>query len=212
MQSDMPVFYSFRRCPYAIRARLAILAAQQQVELREISLKNKHAAFLRASPSGTVPCLVAQGSVIDESLEIMLWALQQNDPQGWLDMPTAGWALIAHFDGAFKVALDRTKYAVRYAGSDPESQRAIAHGILSELEAEMGAWIFERPSIADYAILPFVRQFAFIDKPLFDTQPWPKLHDCLGRFLGSAEFQEVMGKHAFWQVSDAPTPFPPLER
>ena len=83
MSDDLPILYSFRRCPYAIRARLAVAMSGVRVELREISLKDKHPAFLQVSSSGTVPCLVADGGVIDESLDIMIWALTRNDPQGW---------------------------------------------------------------------------------------------------------------------------------
>jgi glutathione S-transferase len=115
-----PVLYSFRRCPYAIRARLAILSAGLEVELREVVLRDKPAAFLEASPSGTVPCLVNAGEVIDESLDVMIWALKQHDPEGWMSMPQAGYELIAEIDGPFKHALDRTKYADRYPGTDPK--------------------------------------------------------------------------------------------
>lgn len=208
MSNDVPILYSFRRCPYAIRARLAILSAGLRVELREVSLKAKHEAFLQSSPSGTVPCLVLKEQVLDESLDIMRWALGQGDPQGWLQMPQGGWDLIARFDGPFKDALDRTKYAVRFEGSDPEAQREIAHGFLRDLDRAMAEWIFEQPSIADFAILPFVRQFAFIDKARFDAQPWPKLQGWLARFLESEAFGRVMGKHAIWQTGDRPIHFP----
>ena len=183
MSDDLPILYSFRRCPYAIRARLAMATSGVRVELREISLKEKHPAFLQVSSSGTVPCLVADGGVIDESLDIMIWALTRNDPQGWLDMPEVGWRLIEQFDGPFKDALDRTKYAVRHPELDPLEQRAMAHRQLSDLNASIGEWVFDRPTLADFAILPFVRQFAFIDKTLFDAQPWDRLHAWLARFL-----------------------------
>ncbi len=208
MSDDLPILYSFRRCPYAIRARLAVATSGVRVEFREISLKEKHPAFLQVSSSGTVPCLVADGGVIDESLDIMIWALTRNDPQGWLDMPEVGWRLIEQFDGPFKDALDRTKYAVRHPELDPLEQRAIAHRQLSDLNASIGEWVFDRPTLADFAILPFVRQFAFIDKTLFDAQPWDRLHAWLARFLSSSAFQDVMGKHAFWQTDDVAIYFP----
>lgn len=208
MSDDLPILYSFRRCPYAIRARLAMATSGVRVELREISLKEKHPAFLQVSSSGTVPCLVADGGVIDESLDIMIWALTRNDPQGWLDMPEVGWRLIEQFDGPFKDALDRTKYAVRHPELDPLEQRAIAHRQLSDLNASIGEWVFDRPTLADFAILPFVRQFAFIDKTLFDAQPWDRLHAWLARFLSLSAFQDVMGKHAFWQTDDVAIYFP----
>ena len=208
MSDDLPILYSFRRRPYAIRARLAVATSGVRVEFREISLKEKHPAFLQVSSSGTVPCLVADGGVIDESLDIMIWALTRNDPQGWLDMPEVGWRLIEQFDGPFKDALDRTKYAVRHPELDPLEQRAIAHRQLSDLNASIGEWVFDRPTLADFTILPFVRQFAFIDKTLFDAQPWDRLHAWLVRFLSSSAFQDVMGKHAFWQTDDVAIYFP----
>ncbi len=119
-----PILYSFRRCPYAIRARLALASAGVRVELREVVLRDKPQAFLDASPSATVPCLVVAGQVVDESLDIMLWALRQADPEGLLTDPA--FDLIARFDGPFKQALDRTKYAVRHPDSDPEQTRAQA--------------------------------------------------------------------------------------
>lgn len=203
-----PVLYSFRRCPYAMRARLAVASAGIAVELREILLRDKPAAFLTASPSATVPCLVHDGGVIDESLDVMVWALRQNDPEGWLEMPEAGHDWIARADGPFKQALDRTKYANRYPGTDPESQRDAAAGFLSDLDQTIDEWIFDRPSLADFAILPFVRQFAFIDKEWFDAQPWPRLQGWLEQFLVSDRFEQIMGKYPQWREGDAPASFP----
>ncbi|MBU4531166.1 MAG: glutathione S-transferase [Hoeflea sp.] len=203
-----PILYSFRRCPYAIRARLAIASAGSPVELREVVLRQKPEAFLQASPSGTVPCLVTAGGVIDESLDVMLWALGQKDPEGWLSMPDEGFDWIARNDGSFKSALDRTKYAGRYPGSDPEEQRGLASAILAELDQRIDGWIFGRPTLADYAILPFVRQFAFVDKTWFDAQPWPDLQLWLENFLASDRFADVMVKYEPWQVGDPPVRFP----
>lgn len=211
-----PILYSFRRCPYAIRARLAIAASGVEVELREVVLRDKPEAFLNASPSATVPCLVlasaedvadgapAGPAVIDESLDVMIWALKQNDPEGWLGMPDAGFDWIERVDGPFKQALDRTKYPPRYPECDPVEQRATAATFLHELDVEIRDWIFERPSLADFAILPFVRQFAFIDKAWFDAQPWPRLHAWLTRFLASDRFEMVMQKHPQWHQGDNP--------
>ena len=203
-----PVLYSFRRCPYAMRARLAVASAGIEIELREILLRDKPAAFLAASPSATVPCLVTDSGVIDESLDVMLWALRQNDPEGWLQMPEAGHDWIAQADGPFKQALDRTKYANRYPGTDPESQRDAAAGFLSDLDQTIDEWIFDRPSLADFAMLPFVRQFAFIDKGWFDAQPWPRLQGWLERFLVSERFEQIMDKYPQWREGDAPVSFP----
>lgn len=128
-----PILYSFRRCPYAIRARLALQITGLKTELREILLRNKAPEFLAASPSQRVPALVLSDQVIDESLDIMKWALQQNDPCHWLDMPSAGHALIAEADGPFKAVLDRTKYASIYPGEDKLDHRARAAKFLYQL-------------------------------------------------------------------------------
>ena len=206
-----PILYSFRRCPYAMRARLGIAAAGIEVELREILLRDKAPEFLAASPSATVPCLVAGDNVIDESLDIMIWALEQHDPEGWLEMPDAGHALIATADGPFKQALDRTKYATRYPDADPEAERAKAHAFLHQLNDQIGTKPFlfgDHPTLADMAILPFTRQFAFIDKARFDAEDWPNLSRWLADFLHSQRFTSIMPKLATWQAGDAPIAFP----
>lgn len=203
-----PTLYTFRRCPYAMRARLAIDAAQTPVHLREIKLQNKPQAFLDASPSATVPCLVTPTQTIDESGDIMIWALSQNDPHNWLDMPLEGHALIARCDSPFKHALDRTKYSTHYPDEDPAKHRAHAAEFLSDLNAQITDHIFDHPTLADAAILPFVRQFAFIDKPWFDAQPWPDLQNWLTRFLESDAFARIMPKFAPWHPKDAPIRFP----
>ena len=210
-----PVLWSFRRCPYAMRARLALLAAKQEVWLREILLRDKPQAFLAASPTGTVPCLVLpDGTVIDESLDIMRWALGRNDPDGLLDMPQIGWDWIARCDGPFKHALDRTKYTTRYPDSDPAQHRAEADAFLSDLDLQIGnqGCVFDRRSIADLAIAPLIRQFAFIDKKRFDAQDWPYLQDWLSRFLDSPAFATIMPKFALWQPNETGHPFPPQEQ
>jgi glutathione S-transferase len=179
------------------------------VQLREVVLRDKPAAFLATSPSGTVPCLALDtGEVIDESLDIMIWALRRRDPEGLLKMPDAGWDWISRCDGPFKQALDRTKYATRYPDADPEAERAKAAAHLAALDAQIGSHIFDTPSIADMAIAPFVRQFAFIDKQWFDAQPWPQLQAWLERFLTSDSFAAVINKYPQWAEGDAPTVFP----
>ena len=192
-----------------MRARLALLQSGTRVELREVVLRDKPEAFLAVSPTATVPCLTTADSVIDESIDIMRWALGQRDPQHRLDLPEAGAEWIARCDGPFKHALDRTKYATRYPDEDADAHRADASAFLAELDRALSPWIFERPTLADYAILAFVRQFAFIDKSLFDRQPWPNLHRWLETFLTSAEFGQIMQKYPQWHEGDAPTYFPP---
>lgn len=206
----LPVLYSFRRCPYAMRARLAVKTAGIPVALREIVLRDKAPEMLIASPKGTVPVLVDGPRVIEESLHIMTWALARNDPAGWLDMPTEGHDLITEADGPFKTALDRTKYASRHQGADPMDARKNAALFLRKLDKMLGSQPFLfgiRPSLADMAILPFVRQFAMTDKHWFDAQPWPALSHWLETFLASALFASVMTKYPKWQAGDPVTLF-----
>ncbi|SFL73118.1 Glutathione S-transferase [Shimia aestuarii] len=203
-----PVLYSFRRCPYAMRARLAVAISGVKVELREILLRDKAPEFLKTSPSATVPCLKAGDLVLDESLDIMIWALQQSDPQGWLSMPADGQDLIARADGPFKRVLDRTKYHTRYPDLDPEDQRAQAMTFLNDLNTrlEETPWLFGPiPTLSDMAILPFVRQFAFIDKPRFDAEAPPALGRWLNTFLASDLFAKIMPKPPVWKAGDPPT-------
>lgn len=207
----LPILYSFRRCPYAIRARLAIASSGVQVELREILLRDKPEAFLAASPSATVPCLVTEDGSIDESLDVMIWALNQADPEHLLDMPRTGHDLIAQFDGAFKQALDHTKYAVRHPEKNPEVERARAMHILAELEDQLSnyPWLYGNvPRLADLAILPFVRQFAMIDKARFDGEATPGVRRWLDQFLTGPRLQNVMTKYAPWAEGDSALIFP----
>ena len=156
-----PIFYSFRRCPYAMRARLALLVSGQICEIREVRLSAKPAELLAASAKATVPVMVSpDGAVIDESLDVMRWALQQHDPCRWLLGDDA--ELIAANDGPFKHALDRTKYPDRH-GSDPAEHRAKGLRFLEALEARLATadnLCGPAMTLTDAAILPFVRQFA----------------------------------------------------
>lgn len=205
-----PILYSFRRCPYAIRARLAISVAGTAVELREIVLRDKAPEFLNTSPSGTVPCLKVDQRVIDESLQIMAWALAKNDPQEWLIMPPKGYQLIAECDGPFKNALDHTKYKTRYPDFDPEEERAKASNFLYTWDTllDEGYLFGSRPTLADMAILPFVRQFANIDRDWFNEQSWHKVHQWLETFTNSALFLSVFEKYPKWVKGDSITVFP----
>lgn len=207
----MPVLYSFRRCPYAMRARLALHACRVPVELREVFLRDKPAAMLAASPKGTVPVLVlVDGGVIEESLDIMDWALAQRDREGWLDFPAdAGEtmaALISENDGPFKAALDRYKYPTRYADADPRAEREKAKNFLFRLEAQLSATdhlLGSRFSKADAAILPFIRQFAHVDREWFYGGDWPALIGWLDRFLRSDRFAAIMTKYEPWKSGTA---------
>lgn len=194
-----------------MRARLAIQSSGVQVELREILLRDKPEDFLAASPTGTVPCLQLPDHVIDESCDIMLWALGQHDPEGWLDMPADGHALIDCCDGPFKAALDHTKYAVRYPDLDPAQERAKAMAFLSDLDGRLMSHPFltgPKRTLADMAILPFVRQFAHIDRPWFDAQGLAAVRRWLDDFLASARFAGIMTKYIPWQSGQDQVLFP----
>lgn len=206
-----PVLYSFRRCPYAMRARLAIAVSDVQVELREILLRDKAPEFLDVSPSATVPCLVTENEVIDESQDIMVWALEHNDPQNWLSMPSEGWDIIDDIEGPFKTALDRYKYSSRYEGADKETERTKARKFLMALNDRLAGQAFlfgGSETIADMATLPFIRQFANTDKQWFDSQDWPHLSAWLEAFLVSDRFQSIMAKYPVWKSNDPITLFP----
>lgn len=218
MANVPPIVYSFRRCPYAMRARLALAAAGQTVELREVVLRDKPAAMIAASPKATVPVLVLpDGAVIDESLDIMRWAIARNDPEGWwpdeAGMRAEIDALIATNDGPFKKALDRYKYPDRFETEtiDRLEQRKAASAILAAWGDRLadGGWLVgAQATLADFAILPFVRQFAHVDRTWFDARPWPNLIVWLDRFLESERFAAIMAKHEPWRHGDPVTLFP----
>lgn len=207
---NKPILYSFRRCPYAMRARLALLEANQKVEIREILLKEKPVEFLQASPSSTVPCLLIDDKIIDESLDIMTWALSKNDPGNFLDMPHLGYDLINENDGPFKIALDKTKYHSRYPDENPKSNREKASSFIHKLENILeGSFLFgEDPKLADLAVLPFIRQFALVDKIWFDQQPWQKVVAWLNRFLESKRFTDIQQKYVPWKSGTNSVFFP----
>lgn len=202
MNPALPVLYSFRRCPYAMRARLAIQVSGISVELREIELRNKPAEMLTASPKGTVPVLVmADRTVLDESLDIMLWALQQIDPGRWLQAQDYA-ALIQYNDGEFKHYLDRYKYADRYPEYPAAYYRQQGELFLTELESRLNRSQYlnsEHFSIADAAIAPFIRQFAAVDERWFQASPYQALKRWMTEFLTTPLFAAVMTKYAVWE-------------
>ena len=208
--TERHILYSFRRCPYAMRARMAIAVSGLQVELREVILRDKPAEMLTASPKATVPVLLlSSGKIIDESLDIMRWVLSQNDPQNWL--AEDGDALIAENDGRFKTALDAYKYPNKPGVTDPVEPRTDGMAFLAKLQKRLETQTFlcgERPTLADIAIFPFVRQFAATDADWFNAQPLPHLQGWLERHVGSPMFAQIMVRYPQWQAGDAPTPFP----
>ena len=199
----LPILYSFRRCPYAMRARLALRVSQTDCELREVKLAAKPEAMLAASPKGTVPVLVLpDGRVIDESLDIMRWSLSRHDPESWLERDDP--AMIATNDGAFKHHLDRYKYPERH-GSDAGQHRAAGLAILGQLDEclrEQANLLGGQRGLADMAIMPFVRQFAETDRAWFDAQPLPRLQAWLQGHLASPLFAAAMVRHTPWKEDD----------
>lgn len=210
-----PVLYSFRRCPYAMRARLALYYANVQVELREVVLRDMPQSLLKVSPKATVPVMILPtDKVIDESWDIMLYALAQHDPDNWLgaydEYTMAALPLVQENDFVFKPNLDRYKYADRYPEHPAEYYRAQGEEFLLVLEHRLQAGphlLGNEMSIADAAIFPFVRQFAFVDKAWFDQTPYTCLRDWLLKWLESDIFAAVMNKYPAWQPDAGPVYF-----
>lgn len=194
-----PVLYSFRRCPYAMRARMALIVSGLDYEHREILLRDKPVSMLAASPKGTVPVLVlADGEVIDESLDIMRWALKWSDPEEWL--AGAEPAPVADYDSVFKHHLDRYKYAARYA-DDPLSHRAAALQMLSRLDARLADQEFlggAARGFADIAIFPFVRQFSGVDPAWFGSEAPSNVQRWLAALTASELFERAMVRRTLW--------------
>lgn len=198
----MNTLYSFRRCPYAMRARLALRYSEVPVQIVEVSLKAKPAAMLALSPKGTVPVLSADGRVLDESLDIMRWALQQHDPQDWMlkddaDAQPLMAALIEENDQSFKLQLNRYKYAERYPEQPMEHYRSEGEAFLRKLDGLLQRQAFllaAHPSLADMALLPFIRQFAHVDRDWFAQTPYRHLQAWLEGLLQSGLFVAVMIK------------------
>lgn len=204
----LPVLYSFRRCPFAMRARMALLVSRQTVELREVALRTKPQALLDVSPKATVPVLVlGDDQVIDESLDIMRWALHRHDPMGWLAGDDA--ALIAGNDGTFKYHLDRYKYPARH-DADPQVHRDAGLVWLAVLEARLARHDHlcgPQRTLADVALFPFVRQFAATDPDWFAAQDLARVQRWLAAQIESDLFQAAMLRLAAWQTGDTPTIF-----
>ena len=210
--AGLPTLYSFRRCPYAMRARLALAVSGSQVVLREVALRDKPNALVAASSKATVPVLVlADGTVIDESLEIMSWALTCSDPQAWLGHDQAEiYDQIAACDGPFKAALDRCKYPERFPVAEGDEAWTTAQRLLQCWEQRLGHAHLcgSRRSLADAAIFPFVRQFAAISHERWAALPLPRLQAWLRVWLASDLFAAVMEKHQPWREGDVPVRFP----
>ncbi|MEO1082043.1 MAG: glutathione S-transferase [Pseudomonadota bacterium] len=198
----VPILYSFRRCPYAIRARMALAYAGVHVELREVLLRDKPVEMLRLSPKGTVPVLeLGDGRVIDESVDVMRWALQQSDPDGWALAVSSAEPLIEINDGPFKEYLDRYKYADRYPEKAASDYRDLACAHLETLERRLKKAAFlsgDSAGFCDVALFPFIRQFAMVDREWFDVAPYPALRGWLANWLEGELFASVMVKLPRW--------------
>ena len=212
-----PILYSFRRCPYAMRARLALAISEQTVRLREIVLKHKPAELLAISPNKTIPVLqltdeMGTDSVLDESLDIMVWALSQNDPEQWLS-PAIGEMLdlIDINDYEFKPWLDKYKYADRYPEYTTDFYRQQAEEFIFLLESRLTAhpYLFSsRISLADMAIFPFIRQFASVDKTWFEQSEYSEVKRWLETLMKSDLFSNIMKKYPTWLESGEEIIFP----
>lgn len=205
--------YSFRRCPYAMRARLAIAYSKQSVQLREIILKEKPVEMLQLSAKGTVPVLlINNGEVLDESLDIMAWALSKNDPDNWLSGNLLEMlALIDENDFEFKMWLDKYKYASRFPENKEHFYREQGEDFLIQLEQRLtySLYLFsDKLSLADIAIFPFIRQFASVDKTWFQQSPYPHLQKWLDKLITSPLFLSIMQKYPTWLETKKAQDFP----
>lgn len=213
---NQPVLYSFRRCPYAMRARLAISKAinepDQTLELREIVLKNKPQEMIDISAKATVPVLqLADATIIDESLDIMLWALNLKEAHIWLRNIDDQRVLIDQCDNHFKPWLDKYKYADRFPEHTQEYYRQQGEVFLTQLDQRLAlhGYLFDSEiCLADAAIFPFVRQFAHVDKNWFDQADYPHLQRWLHEWLESAIFKSIMKKYTPWEAGQEVVNFP----
>jgi len=211
----LPILYSLQNCPYAMRARLAILLSQQKVQIRAISMKDKPLDMLVASPKGTVPVLIIETSndekkikkqVIDESLDVMLWALNLNDPEDLFysqqsDALPEMLEIIEENDNQFKPNLEKYKRAKRFHDKDEESCRLQCEPFIQRLEQRLSQHEFlmgSTPSMLDYALLPFIRQFSRVNRQLYLQGPYKNLQRWLNFHLQSQLFSRAMIKYPLW--------------
>ena len=211
----LPILYSFRRCPYAMRARLALFISNTKCELREVLLKAKPEQLIKISKKGTVPVLqLAPKKIIDESLDIMVWALKNHDPGNWLPKDTITMedtlSLINNCDSEFKHNLDRYKYGPRFNVEDTSIHRGICETFIKDLNNRLHDHTYlmgDTASLADYAIVPFIRQFANTDGEWFYNTPYPLAHKWLDKLLASDLFLSIMTKYDPWHEGQTPIYF-----
>ena len=211
--TELPILYSFRRCPYAMRARMALLASGAVVELREVLLKDKPPELLAASAKATVPVLVlSDGRVVEESLDVMQWALEYRDPLNWLEGEALESDWISACDGDFKHWLDRYKYSERYPEHTAEDYRQKAETFVQKLEdwLSVSDWVGgDAANAVDVALFPFIRQFAGVDPSWWQQAPYPKVRLWLENWLNSALFSAIMAKYPRWESGQPGERFPP---
>ena len=213
LKNNLPILYSFRRCPYAMRARMAIHISSQKCEIREVLLRDKPPSMLEYSSKGTVPVLVLQsGEVIDESLDVIDWALNLNDPDNWQRSKNNEKTkeLIKINDGEFKYHLDRYKYSKRYDNEDPEFHRKKCLSFIEKVNSELqnSKYIFDDAiSYIDISLLPFIRQFRIADNEWFDELPYENVKSWLSNFLNSELLKSIMSKYDIWKDGDEVTIF-----
>ena len=210
--TDLPILYSFRRCPYAMRARMALAASGAEVMLREVLLQDKPPELVAASPKATVPVLVlSDGQVIEESLDVMQWALEHSDPLGWLEGAALDSEWISECDEGFKHWLDRYKYAERYPEHTAEDCRQYAEGFIQRLEDQLSVsdWMGGGAANAvDVALFPFIRQFAGVDVAWWQETPYAFTQQWLARWVDSALFSTIMAKYPRWESGQTGQRFP----
>lgn len=207
---DTPVLYSFRRCPYCMRAHMALKKTGIKTELREVNLSDLPKEVLNISSQSTVPVLVLpDGTTYDESWDIVKWALAQNDPDNWLGKDNEflldAEILIETNDYSFKIDLDHYKYADRFPEHSEQYYREQCEEFIEELEdmlSEHTYLLSDQLSLADIGVFPFIRQFALVDKDWFDQAPYPKVQQWLNRIIDSELFQDIFQKHELWKAGD----------
>ncbi|WP_413698945.1 glutathione S-transferase [Psychromonas sp. KJ10-10] len=207
MQQNLPILYSLQNCPYAIRARFALFKAQQRVLIRAVKLNNKPPEMLIASPKGSVPVLVVENyNIIEESLDIMLWAFAQQDPQDLThqynaDAKSQMIALIKHFEENFIPALEAYCCAKRYHEDNLDECREVCQKTLQSLEEKLTSHAFlysEKESLLDIALFPFLRKFSRVERQWYRNSPYPKLRQWLAFYLQGPTFTKVMANHELW--------------
>lgn len=201
--TSLPILYSYRRCPYAMRARMALHYAGIVLDHREIALRSKPQSMLLASSKGTVPVLCVDGLVLEESLDIMHWALGQSDPDGWLQVDSQkAKTWVANNDGPFKTLLDQYKYPNRYPELNLDEVLSSAMELMlypiEKVLQEQAYLLGNKISWVDVALFPFIRQFAMVNPEQFAQLPLPKIHQWLNKNIESALFAAIMEKHPIW--------------